>query len=295
MNTSLFRRFLQAIRTLKTVSGSERQQRRQAVNTALAAAGPAGRIISKAIGRSRHAGKIIDEIFEGLRQSGEGKELHREPPVKPPKPQRSSGATPDPLWLQRQQRPEPQRDQNRVTIQTGQGQRTYARNAPVVTGQMLPVSSSNVHSIGFRLDWDAPDNSTLLIRYKDSRRGRGGKAGALYAYFGVHPDDFQVLQRAASKGEWVWDNLRIRGTVSGHHVPYMLKGISGDGYVPRQAVRVDDEEFFIGRNVTGTSKRTGKSQLYQSALPNQRVGRYQPQRGEPSRGAPNRGRPNRRG
>lgn len=295
MNSAIFRRFLTALRQLKSVSGSERQQRRAAVNTALAAAGPAGRIISKAIGRSKHSGKIIDEIFEGLRQSGEGRELQREPPVKPPKPERSSGATPDPLWHQRQQqRPEPAQPSNRITIQTSHGQRTYSRSAPVVTGQMVPVSSSNVHSIGFRMDWDDPGDSVLLIRYKDSRKGRGGRAGSLYAYFGVHPDDFQVLSRAASKGEWVWDNLRIRGTVSGHHVPYMLKGISGDGYVPRQAVRVDDEEFFIGRNVTGTSRKTGKSKLYQSELPNQRVGRVV-NRGEPNRGAPNRGRSNRRG
>jgi hypothetical protein len=35
-------------------------------------------------------------------------------------------------------------------------------------------------------------------------------------------------------GSWVWDALRIRGTVSGHQKDYELVGIMGN-YVPRKA------------------------------------------------------------
>lgn len=234
--------------------------------------GPLGRLLKRAISRSGSESRVTDTIFEELSTSQEESNTAEQ--------ERTSRATPDPGWKQRQ---------NTVTIQTPDGQRTYARNSPVITGKMVEVSSSNVHSIGYRLDPESPGNSVLLVRYLHKRNG-SSRPGAMYAYYNISPDDFQVLRRAASKGEWVWDELRIRGTRSGHQVPYTLKGIAGDGYVPRQAVQIGDEEFFVVRTVEGVSRKTGRARAYQSELPNQRIGRGLPNRGEPNRAAPNRGR-----
>lgn len=134
---------------------------------------------------------------------------------------------------------------------------------PIVTGEMIRVQSSNVHSIGF--DWNdkTPEKGTLKVAYLDHVKGssvRSGK-GPTYYYYDVHPRVFLEFQKAASKGKFVWDRLRVRGTVSGHQYRYGLAAISKTGYVPRQATRIDDEEYFFGRTVKG---RNGKE--YRSAL-----------------------------
>lgn len=71
--------------------------------------------------------------------------------------------------------------------------------------------------------------------------GRGGR-GALYAYFDVPVRVFERMRRASSKGKFVWDELRQRGTVYGHKYRYSLvqgqvstqKGVRGV-YIPRKA------------------------------------------------------------
>lgn len=97
---------------------------------------------------------------------------------------------------------------------------------PLVTGDMVPVDSSNVHSIGYDLE-----HHLLYVRYLDS----GGRAGPLYGYHDVTPDEFLRFLDAPSKGRWVWSNLRERGTIAGYRKPYFLAGITR-GYVPRHAV-----------------------------------------------------------
>jgi hypothetical protein len=81
--------------------------------------------------------------------------------------------------------------------------------------------------------------------------------------------------------------LRIRGTVSGHQKRYSLAAINSTGYVPRQATRLGNEEWYLQRTVTGQNGKT-----YRSELQNQMVRRF-PDRGTPNRGGPNRGTPNR--
>lgn len=93
------------------------------------------------------------------------------------------------------------------------------------------------------------------VSYKGSRsrhqlRGPGGvhatgwarpfSPGARYAYYGVPPDLFQEMKDSYSRGKFVWDRLRIRGTIHGHRYRYALVGAqvlpnAGGAYVPRKA------------------------------------------------------------
>lgn len=143
--------------------------------------------------------------------------------------------------------PESERGKSLWKIQDGPG---------IWTGEMIDVKSSNVHSIGFRADprsGDPPRSGTLLIRFlgKDAGGKRSGP-GALYEYHEVPADLFRKFKWAASKGKFVWDNVRVRGTVSGHKFAYDLAGIS-QGYVPRQAGlrRGHQGEWFMPRKFAG--------------------------------------------
>ena len=106
---------------------------------------------------------------------------------------------------------------------------------PLHTGQFKQVESSNVHSIAYdRVE------GTLFVRFWQKKWDKEAKdwikvgPGPIYAYYFVPPQMFLDLLEAPSKGEWIWDNLRIRGTVSGHRFDYRLVAVAG-GYVPRKA------------------------------------------------------------
>lgn len=72
--------------------------------------------------------------------------------------------------------------------------------------------SSNVAHIQYRIQDDL-----LVIRFKD---------GSTYGYEPIFPQEAASLFKSASKGTWVWDNLRIRKTKLGHKKHYYL--ITGD-------------------------------------------------------------------
>lgn len=167
---------------------------------------------------------------------------------------------------------------------------------------MIRVESSNVYAIGYRWNEQQPARGTLLVRFweKDSNGKKSGP-GSTYAYYDVHPQVFHAFEIAASKGKFVWDRLRIRGTVTGHQFAYRLVGLGRSGYVPRQATRYGNKQYFIGRTVAAG----GGAQTFRSSLPDRRINTLQPQTaahqqrtgaGLPYRGqtgAPNRGTPNR--
>jgi len=113
-----------------------------------------------------------------------------------------------------------------VQVPLTQGFQQLPPDHPLVTGDMVPVDSSNVHSVGYDLE-----HHLLYVRYLDP----AGRAGPLYGYHDVRPEEFLDLLDAPSKGTWVWDNLRERGTVAGYRKPYFLAGVTR-GYVPRHAV-----------------------------------------------------------
>ncbi len=147
----------------------------------------------------------------------------------------------------------------------------YSVHHPMVTREMIPVgASSNVHSYGY--DWR---RRRLYVRFLGTSQGgaRIGE-GALYGYDGVSPKLFLDLLDASSKGTWVWDNLRIRGTISGHQFDYALRGLgeqrdgsTGGLYVPRKATIGPDGEMFIPREFMSYRTR----QIYRSSKPEQVV------------------------
>lgn len=139
----------------------------------------------------------------------------------------------------------------------------HVRNQPdpdddLLQGQMFEVESSNVHSIGMQIENKGDRTGTLKVRYLAQHKGgvRAGP-GSLYGYFEVPVSLFREFQRADSKGEWVWRNLRVLGTVAGHKYEYELLGITGqfvagrqiESYVPRQAAlrRGQGGQHFITR------------------------------------------------
>lgn len=175
--------------------------------------------------------------------------------------------------------------------------------APPLPGETTPMSqeilcvaeSSNVYS--FAYDYEA---STLYVTFQGHkinagsishgrvRRGRGrsrpqlrgtpgstvtnerGGRGSMYAYFDVPVRVFERMKSAASKGKFVWDELRVRGTVYGHKYRYSLvqgqvstqKGVAGV-YIPRKATKAG----FKTRSVADMG--TGRSGFQTSTLPAQ--------------------------
>lgn len=138
----------------------------------------------------------------------------------------------------------------------------FRHDDPIITGEMIPVKSSNVHSIGFIWNDERPTDGTLKVRFLDSAGGKKtGKGGATYHYYDVHPRVFIEFQKASSKGKFVWDKLRVRGTVSGHQYRYGLARLGSSGYVPRQATRIGDKEWYLQRSVQAADGRTLRSAL----------------------------------
>jgi hypothetical protein len=165
------------------------------------------------------------------------------------------------------------------------GEAPYRHDDPIMTGEMIQVSSSNVYAIGFIYDQDAPEQSVLKVRFWQQRRGSSRVPGPMYFYYRVPPQVFQSFRAAASKGKFVWDRLRVRGSVAGHQYQYELKGIAQD-YVPRKATRYGPSEYFIGRRVKVRSVQGMPMGYRESELPDQFVQPYSPTRGtKPARGS----------
>lgn len=131
------------------------------------------------------------------------------------------------------------------------------RTHPAVTGDFVETpESSNVHSFGF--DWES---HTLFVRFKAQAQGekvRPHRPGPIYSYRNVPIGVFLKMLAAPSKGVFIWDNIRIRGTLSGHKYDYALVGVTG-GYVPRKATLTPEGEAFIGRSIFTDASRSLRS------------------------------------
>tara|TARA_R110002110_G_scaffold412840_1_gene639282 strand:+ start:260 stop:1207 length:948 start_codon:yes stop_codon:yes gene_type:complete len=176
----------------------------------------------------------------------------------------------------------------RIQVKTGTFSRTYHHLDPIITGKYIGVSSSNVRSISFNFNFKSPHKSTLYVQFLGTNaNGVRTGHGPLYQYFDISPDKFDAFRKAASKGGWVWDELRVRGSAVQHKVRYGLKGIV-DGYVPRRGAIRNGKEMFLKRKFTPGARIGEKAPSpIISQLPNQTLG---PARGRPRRGRPSRGR-----
>lgn len=181
---------------------------------------------------------------------------------------------------------------------------------PMLTGDMVMTpASTNVHSVGYDVD-----QTMLYVRFKGYVRGeqarkkhlgRGGLyeaarrqgPGPLYRYWPVLPEEFLDLMKTqfggmgTGPGEWLWDNVRVRGTWGQHQKNYELVGIT-QNYVPRQAITRRNpatgrqEEWFVRRRV-----KTPKGDYLVSPLKTEQAGPVP--FGQLDRGAPDSANPDR--
>lgn len=282
--------------------------------------GPIGSVFNALIrpnGRSL-ADQVSDEVQAAMsllthfqeveRTSNRPSWLPRRPIAQPMEDGRGGGGSQPPTRTG-SSAPQPPRSNSpagSVSMQVMGRRYQFSEDDPIVTGAMIPVISSNVHSIGYDWNENQPNKGTLKVRFLESkgRKSATRVPGPLYGYFGVHPEVFMAFQQAASKGRFVWDRLRIRGTVTGHRFHYELEDL-GDTmvspgklgrstYVPRKATRLGPNEHFLRREFT--DQRTGRthtSQLEDEFVQRIGVNRHGPQGFVPNRGTPNRGTPNR--
>ena len=137
--------------------------------------------------------------------------------------------------------------------------RRFPPDHPIVTGEMVKATSSNVYEYGYDIE-----NAYLYMRFKYQNPTTGQKSdgpGSLYRYLNVEPEMFLRLHKRGQNhpGKWLWEEIRHEGTHSGHSKSYELVGITG-GYVPRMAVLKGDGEHFIQRSVRTTGGKWLKSQ-----------------------------------
>lgn len=170
------------------------------------------------------------------------------------------------------------------------------------------VNSTNVHSYGYDVN-----TATLYVRYlgqnldrskitlkrragkggsplehvrvgKGASLGRSATPGPMYAYFGVPERVFAAMRVAVSKGKFVWDALRVRGSIWRHQYTYRLvaaghsfigRNAQGRGefinYVPRQASRKGFRRRILGmpdgREIQSNMSRTiGRKTLERQRL-----------------------------
>lgn len=220
-------------------------------------------------------GEAPEERRIGSRPAGGG----RRPPVEPPTTTESPGLPPGGF--------------NRSRFNPNYAPPKPGETTPYSEEIFCGESSSNVFS--FAYDYEA---STLFVTFWGHkinagavtkgrvRRGKGqsrpqlkgklgrtvtgerGGRGPMYAYYDVPVRVFERMRSASSKGKFVWDELRVRGTVYGHKYRYSLvqgqvntqKGVQGV-YIPRKAT----SQGFRSRSVADLG--TGRRGFQTSTLP----------------------------
>lgn len=170
------------------------------------------------------------------------------------------------------------------------GSQNPESNKPWFSGETVNVKSQTVHSISY-------DHRTgnLYVRYSyygpgqfwENRPG-SSTPGPVYKYENVTVEQAKSLFTAPYKGTWIWDNIRIRGTWSGHRNPYELVAVER-GYVPRRSVMGEGREYWVPRTNVLAKSPSFQSLKFAVAFPaSPPTGEYL-DRGAPYRGDPDRG------
>lgn len=99
-------------------------------------------------------------------------------------------------------------------------------------------------------------------------KGRPNEPGVMYAYYNVPPAVYARMIQASSKGKFVWDALRVRGTIYGHKYQYaaiqgQVTPSVGGVYIPRRATK----SGFRTRSIANVG--TGRRGFDSSTLPQQ--------------------------
>lgn len=145
-------------------------------------------------------------------------------PSKPPTRRTEETPAPEP----RREEPEQEPQQEDITEEVRQGR------LPIqwVTG----FKSSNVYRFGYEWADNERMPGTLYVQYLGGDSKHRAGPGATYKYEEVPRSVFVAMTLAASKGKFIWSEIRIRGSVSAHNYAYDLVGTGPGGYIPRQAV-----------------------------------------------------------
>ena len=168
-----------------------------------------------------------------------------------------------------------------IEVDAAGRERLMSADDPIATGKPVTVDSSNVHAVAFELNENRPDRSAMRIQYKQNDKQGRKTAGPTYKYHPVKPSMFRSLLRAGSKGSWIWDRLRVRGTVAGFRMPYTLVGIR-QGHVPRRATTIGGQQWYI-RRTKRQIQPNGRTVTHRSNLPSRRVGISRPNVTNPAR------------
>lgn len=88
---------------------------------------------------------------------------------------------------------------------TGGGYLSEEYTADFLEGQVMFVHSSNVVSAQYFADMQQ-----MVVAFGDGT----------YMYYGVSEYEAETFATATSKGRWVWDVLRVRGSATAHKKPY---------------------------------------------------------------------------
>lgn len=83
-----------------------------------------------------------------------------------------------------------------------------------------------VHVVSTNVDWIQFDRNRELLYI-------GFKNGAAYVYYQIDAGEASSMFTASSHGKWVWDNLRVRGTVWGYKRDFAFLEYTLGGYQPR--------------------------------------------------------------
>lgn len=154
----------------------------------------------------------------------------------------------------------------------------------IYKGKFLKVQSRNVYAIAYSVA-----TRELYVQYLFWAPGmeQHSGPGPVYRYERIEPSLALTAYDAASKGVWIWDNLRIRGTFAGHQFPYSLFHVANE-YVPRRATFALGDEWFIPRDFY--VKNEGKWKPVRSSLPlapvRWRGADASPDNGKPDNGSP---------
>lgn len=73
--------------------------------------------------------------------------------------------------------------------------------------ELLFVNSSNVGAVQY-----FPEDGKIMVEFL---------GGSAYLYSNITPEEARSFVNAQSKGGWVWDHLRVRGSRTAHRKPYL--------------------------------------------------------------------------
>jgi hypothetical protein len=266
---------------------------RLAMDQALGKAGPGGRALKRIVGKRLPAGErdLEGAIKRDMEAASSLIATMQSPTALPPQ-QRTERPQVSPVQPRESGGPMPYNTRmlpnGKIEVKTGSFHRVYSPTDPIITGKWIRVQSSNVRAISFNFSFKFPHKSTLYVQFlgTDAAGNRAGH-GPMYEYYDIPPDKFDSFRKTASKGGWIWDELRVRGSAVQHRVKYTIRGTVG-GYVPRRATVRNGREMFVKRTIQHRAKLGEKApKPLTSPLPEQDLG---PARGRPRRGRPKRGR-----